>query len=145
MLLRLIAATVAGGVANFAFGFLIYGLLLDPMMRPNFYVYAGEAGPLMKEPPSLIPLVLACLTISFLITLIFEKWAGIRSLAAGAMGGAVIFALVSLYFGFSMFAFMRIYRNFSPLLVDIVASGVMGALVGGVIGLVLGALTKKES
>ena len=56
MLTRLLAATVAGGIAFFFFGFLIYGLLLDPtVMKPNTSEYAG----LMKETPTWIPLVLA--------------------------------------------------------------------------------------
>jgi len=142
MLVRLIAATVAGGVVNFLFGFLIYGLLLGPMMEPNLHKYTGEAGALIKEEPSIVPLSLACLTISFLVAFIFERWASIRTLATGAMGGAIIFFLTTLYFGFSFFAFMRMYKNYNPLLMDLAGSIVLGALVGGVIGLVLGVMNK---
>ena len=36
---RVLAATVAGGAAMFLFGFLIYGLFLDPsVMKPNMNV-----------------------------------------------------------------------------------------------------------
>lgn len=145
MLVRLIAATIAGGVVNFLGGWVIYGLLLDPMMRANVHRYTGEAGDLMKDPPSFVPLVLACLTIAFLVAFIFERWAAIRTFATGAMGGAIIFFLTTLYFGFSFFAFMRMYKSYTPLLMDLAGSIVLGALVGGVIGVVLGLMAKKEA
>ncbi len=144
MLVRLIVATLAGGVVNFLFGFLIYGLLLDPFMRPHFHVYTSSTGgDLMKDPPSMIPLALACLTISFLVTFIFERWASIRTFATGAMGGAIVFFLTTLYFGFSFFAFMRMYKSYTPLLMDLAGSIVLGAIVGGVIGLTLGMMNKS--
>jgi hypothetical protein len=144
MIVRLIVATIVGGIVCFGAGFVIYGLLLGPMfMEPNVHVYTNEYGTLMKDPPSVIPLILANLTFPFLIALIFEKWANIRTLATGAMAGAIIFFLTTLYVGFSFFAFFRLYKNFIPLLADLAGSLVLGALVGGAIGLVLG-LMKKD-
>jgi hypothetical protein len=144
MIVRLIVATIVGAIVCLGSGFVIYGLLLGPMViEPNVHVYANEYGNLMKEPPSVIPLILANLTFAFLIALIFEKWANIRTLATGAMAGAIIFFLMTLYFGFSFFAFFRLYKNFTPLLADLAGSLVLGAIVDGVIGLVLG-LMKKE-
>ena len=146
MILRLIVATIVGFIVSFGGGFVIYGLLLGPMfIEPNLHVYTNEYGNLMKEPPSVIPLILANLTFPFLIALIFEKWANIRTFATGAMAGAIIFFLTTLYVGFSFFAFFRLYKSFTPLLADLAGSIVLGALVGGVIGLVLGLMTKKES
>ncbi|MBA3770166.1 MAG: hypothetical protein H0X08_06685 [Blastocatellia bacterium] len=145
MIVRLIAATVAGGIVCFGAGFLIYGLLLGPILiEPNLHKYAGAAGDLMKEPPSMIPLVLANLTFAFLIAFIFERWAGIRTFATGAMAGAIIFFLTTLYVSFSMFAFFRLYKNYTPLLADAAGSIVLGALVGGVIGLILGMMNKNN-
>jgi len=144
MIVRLIVATIVGGIVLFGAGFVIYGLVLGPMlMTPNMHVYTNEVGSLMKEPPSVIPLILANITFAFLLALIFEKWASIRTFATGAMAGAIITFLTTLYFGFSFFAFMRLYKNFTPLLADLAGSIVLGALAGGVIGLVLG-LMKKE-
>lgn len=146
MIVRLIAATIAGGIASFGGGFVIYGLLLGPMlMEPNLHKYTGAAGDLMKDPPSMIPLVLANLTFPFLVALIYERWASIRTFATGAMAGAVIFFLTTLYVGFSFFAFFRLYKNYTPLLADLVGSIVLGALVGGVIGLVLGLMNRDNS
>jgi hypothetical protein len=142
MLLRIIAATVAGAVTTFAAGFVIYGLLLDPMLiRPNIQEYAG----LLKDPPSMIPLVLSNFTLAFLLAVVFEKWAGVRTFLTGAGAGAIITFLITLYFNFSLFAFMRLFRNFIPMLSDLAGSLILGALVGGVIGLVLGAMNKTEA
>lgn len=145
MIVRLIVATIAGGIVCFGAGFVICGLLLGPMlMEPNLHVYTGEYGKLMKEPPSVIPLILANLTFPFLVAFIFERWASIRTFATGAMAGAIIFFLTTLYVGFSFFAFFRLYKNFTPLLADLAGSIVLGALVGGVIGLVLGLMNKDK-
>lgn len=72
------AASVAGGIAFFFLGFLIYGLVLDKaVMKPNTIEYAG----LMKETPIWIPLVLANIVSAFMLVYIFEKWAGSRHLS----------------------------------------------------------------
>jgi len=48
MLARVLAATVAGGIAFFILGFLIFGLLLDPIViKPNMNTYPG----LVNETP----------------------------------------------------------------------------------------------
>ena len=53
MLVRVLAASIAGGIAFFILGFVIYGLILDPMvMKPNMIEYPG----LMKDPPVWVPL-----------------------------------------------------------------------------------------
>lgn len=142
MLARIVAATAAGGISFFIVGFLVYGLFLDPMFtRPNIAEYAG----LMKEPPSWIPLVLSNLVIAFLFAVIYECWAGIKTFATGARAGAIICALIALYFDLSFFAFMHLFKNFIPLLADVAGGIVLGVVAGGVIGSVLGMMNKGSA
>lgn len=143
MLIRVLAATVAGGIAFFALGFLIYGMVLDPYFKANMIVYAG----LMKEPmPDFVPLVAANLANAFLIAFIFDKWASIKTFVGGMKGGAIIMFLIAVTIDLQFLAFMNLWKGgFMPIVVDMVAATVMGAIVGGVIGAVLGLMNKSSS
>lgn len=142
MLTRVLGATVAGGIAFFILGFLIYGLVLDPMvMKPNMKEYAG----LMNETPVWVPLVLANFVSAFLLAYIFEQWAGIRTFIGGMRGGAIVWFLISLSFQLMFAAFMNLSKNYTPAVADVVGSTVMGALGGGVIGSVLGMMNKNST
>ena len=142
MLTRLLAAAVAGGIAFFVLGFLIYGLLLEnSVMKPNMNTYPG----LMNETPVWVPLILANFVSALLLAYIFEKWAGIRTFAGGAQGGAIVWFLIALSFQLMFLAFMNLHKNYIPVVADIIGSTVMGAIGGGVIGLVLGMLNKSPA
>lgn len=139
MVTRMAAATVAGGIAFFILGFVIYGLLLDPMvMRPNMNVFPG----LTKETPDFIPLFIANLVSALFLAYIFECLAGIKTFAAGLKGGAIIFFLMALSFQLMFIAFWNLSKNYIPPVMDIIGSTVMGAICGGIIAAVLGAMNK---
>lgn len=140
MLTRVLAASVAGGVVFFILGFLLYGLVLDPMvMKPNMN---PDALKLMNEPPMWAPLVLGNFVSAFLLAYIFDKWAGIKTFRGGLEGGAIVWFLISLSFQLMFLAFMKISNNYTPAIADVVGSIVMGAIGGGVIGQVLGMMNK---
>lgn len=142
MLNRVLAATVAGGIAFFVLGFIIYGLFLDPMvMKPNMVTYAG----LMKETPTWIPLILANFVSAFLLAYIFDKWASISTFIGGLKGGAVVWFLISLAYQLMFVAFMNLSKNYIPPIADVAGSIVMGAIGGGVIGQVLGMMNNREA
>ena len=140
MLTRVLAATVAGGIAFFVLGFVIYGLILDPMMmKPNMKEYAG----LVNDPPVWVPLVLGNLVNAFFLAFIFDKWASIRTFVGGLKGGAIVMFLVALTMQLMFAAFMNLSKNYMPAVADIVGSTIMGAIGGGVIAQVLGMMNKE--
>lgn len=142
MLTRVLAATVAGGIAFFVLGFVIYGLILDPMvMKPNMITYPG----LMYETPVWVPLILANFVSALLLAYIFDKWAGIRTFVGGLQGVAVVYFLIALSFQLMFMAFWNLSKNYIPAVADVVGSTVMGAIVGGVIGQVLGMMNKGSA
>lgn len=142
MLARILAAAVAGGITQFILGFLIYGLLLEErVMKPNIIVYPG----LMKEMPEWAPLILANLITGLLFAYILDNWAQIRTFGAGAKAGAIIAFLQSLSFQLLFMAFMNLHKNYIPSVADIIGATVMGAVTGGVIGLVLGMMSKEAA
>ena len=61
MLIRVVAATIAGGVVFMLVGFLIFGLALAETMKAWTVNYPG----LMKEPPNFIALFLSNLAWAF--------------------------------------------------------------------------------
>lgn len=139
MLTRLLAATVAGGIAFFVLGFVTYGLILDPMvMKPNMNEFPG----LMKEMPSWIPLVLANMVSAFFVAYIFDRWASIRTFVGGMKAGAIIMFLIALSFQLMFIAFWNLTKNYIPNVADVIGSTVLGAIGGGVIGQVLGMMNK---
>ncbi len=139
MLTRILAATVAGGITFFIFGFVIYGLILDnAVMKPNMNTFPG----LVNETPVWIPLVLANLVSAFLLAYIFEKWATISTFVGGLKGGATIYFLIALSFQLMFLAFMNLHKNYIPVAADVIGSTVLGAIAGGVIGQVLGMMKK---
>jgi hypothetical protein len=139
---RVLAATVAGGIAFFALGFVIYGVILDPLvMRPNMN---PDAIKLVNVPPVWILVVLSYFVSAFLLAYIFEKWASIKTFMGGLQGGAVVWFLTSLGFQLTLTAFMKIATNYIPGIADVAGSTVMGALGGGVIGQVLGMMNKAD-
>jgi hypothetical protein len=142
MIARVLAATVAGGITYFILGFVIFGVLLDEtVMKPNLNTYPG----LMKDIPVWAPLILANLILAFLFAYIFDNWASIRTFAGGLKAGAIIAFLQALGFQLMFLAFMNLAKNYIPPVVDIIASTVMGAITGGVVGLVLGMMNKGSA
>lgn len=125
--------TLAGGVAFFIIGFLVYGLALADFMASN----AGTATGVAKEPMEMWALILGNLGYGALLTYIFLQWASISTFATGAKAGAIIGFLVALYFDFLTYSMMNII-TMTGVVVDIIVFTVVSALVGGVVGLVLG-------
>jgi len=142
MLIRVLAAALAGAIVFFGLGYVIYGILLDPVLKGYMIQYPG----LMKEPmPDLIPLFLWNFVMAFLFAFVFDKWAGIRSFIGGLKGGAILMFLIALMTDLQYLAFMNIMKGYVPVVIDIVAATVLGTIAGGVIGLVLGLMNKTPA
>jgi hypothetical protein len=140
MWVRIIAATVAGGIVMFFLGFLFYGVLLFDFMKSHTVEYAG----LMKEPmPDMVPLVLSNISWAFLLAFVLDYWARIRTFVSGLKAGAIIMFALALGLDLQMMGVMNLFRDASPLIVDVVVATVIGALTGGVIGLVLGLMDRQ--
>jgi hypothetical protein len=143
MLARVLAATVAGGIVFFLFGWIVYGLILDPLVfRPNAN---PEAMKLMKDPPEWIFLILGNLVAAFLLAYIFDRWATIKTFGGGLIGGAILYFILGLYMQLMSVAFMKIMTGPVPVIADILGSVILGGLAGGVVGLVLGKMNKGSS
>jgi len=133
MNLKVVYATLAGGVLSFLLGWLVYGQLLMSFYTNNSVHYEG----LMKAEPNLILIFLSCLVMSFFMAFVFDSWAGFRTLTKGIYGGLYIGLLIGLGYDLSSHAMMNLF-SVKVMLVDVIVSGIMNAIIGGLIGWILG-------
>jgi hypothetical protein len=141
MVIRVVAATVAGGIVFMVLGFLIYGVVLAETMRSWMVEYPG----LMKEPPNFIALTLSNMAWAFLLAVIYERWAGIRTFQTGAIAGAVIMFIAASAIDLQFKALMVLIIGYIPVIVDVLIVAILGAATGGVVGMVLGMMNKNSS
>ena len=130
---RVLLAALAGGVAFFLMGWLVWGILLMDMMRE---MCPGMAG-MEKNPPDMLPLFLGNLVGGLLMAMLFSRWAGITSFMGGLIAGAWVSGLFALSLDLT---FLGTTTMMTPggVALDVVANIIVGGVVGGVIGWVLG-------
>ncbi|MBK8706067.1 MAG: hypothetical protein IPN33_22575 [Saprospiraceae bacterium] len=130
--------TLAGGVAFFLLGWLLYGMLFMKFFEAN----AGTATGVNKVEMDWLFLILGNLCMGALFSYIFVRWAGINTAMGGLKGGAVIGLLFAAGVDLTMYGTTNI-SNITATFVDIALWVVMGALGGAVIGWVVGMGDKK--
>lgn len=134
---KILLAALAGGVASFLLGWLVFGILLDPWYRS---IMTPEAAAAQRAPEDMLmwAIILSNLVYGLLLALIYSRWGGISTFKGGAIAGVIIGLLVALSYDLGFYAFMKTWTNPAILFVDPLASGAVGAVVGGVVGWVLG-------
>jgi hypothetical protein len=137
-------ATAVGGIVYFLAGWLVWGILLSNTLSP-----APDVKELIIRPDAefgMFPMVLSSFIWAGLLAYIFSNWAGgIRTFATGAVAGAVIAGLVSLSYDFGMVAMYKSnFMDLTKALINSSASAATSAIVGGVIGWMLGRGVKSE-
>ncbi|HMR43038.1 MAG TPA: hypothetical protein PKC40_04355 [Saprospiraceae bacterium] len=130
---KVLVAGIIGGIVAFLLGWLVYGILLMDFMAGQ----AGSATGVSKEMPDMLPLVLGNLFWGLAYAYIFGTWANIKTFSGGAMGGAIVGGLFAAAFDLIMLGTTNIMTP-TGAIVDVIASIVMSAVVGGVIGWWLG-------
>lgn len=137
MNLRTIVAGLAGGIAYWVGGFLLYVILLS-----NYFAQSHGAG--VKEPYDMWAIVVGCLIFGLLLAFIFDRWAGISTFDSGAIAGGVIALLSGLSTNFIRYGDSTFFTSLPPGIVDSLVQAGMGAMGGAVAGFVLGKMKKKE-
>ena len=130
---KMLLGALAGGVAYFFLGWLVWGTLLAGIMEMPAEMKAVVG----KEPMVMWSMIVSCLVYALLLAYIFERWAGISTFLTGAKAGALIGGLSAASVDFSFYS-MTNMMNTTQLVTDIVAATIVSAIVGGLIGFVLG-------
>lgn len=142
MAVRILVSGVAGALAFFLLGWVIYGMLLHSYFDSTM---SATARSVVNAEPAFGPLVVAQLAFGLLFAFIFDRWASISTFAGGMMGGAILMFGLSIGWDMQMSAFfkdMHVGSPWVPIVVDVIAATILGALAGGVIGQVIGMMKK---
>lgn len=131
---KFLLGTLAGGIAFFFLGYLIYGMALMSF----FTAHSGASGA-QKPMEELVwwALIVGNLASGALLTYIFLKCANITTFGSGASAGAVIGFFVSLSYDMISFATTNM-MDLTASFTDVIVGSVMAAIAGGIIGVVLG-------
>lgn len=132
---KLLYAGLAGFAAYFLLGWLLYGVLT----MSYFEGQTPEAARAVSRGENMVwwSLLLGNLIIGFFLAFVFSRWANIKTLRGGLIGGAIIGAFIMAGIDFTMYGTMDI-STLPGIFVDIIVGTVMWALTGGVVGWVLG-------
>lgn len=134
---KTIIGTIAGGVAFFLLGWLIYGLLLKDLMAEH----SNSDFMLKEEEMVMWAIILSNLIWAYFLTWIIEM-KGAKGFPAGMGIGLTVGFITTLSFDLGMFAMSKMFLNFNGLLIDVAANSIMTAIVGGIIGMIMGGKEK---
>ncbi len=130
---KFIMAMLAGAVTLFLLGYVFYvALLADFFMKA-----AGSAAGTFRQEPILWSIFLGEAAMAALITLIFGRWASIKTFTGGLKAGAIIGILAGLSINFVFYGTTTLGTMTSGL-ADSIVTLIRHAIAGGVIGWVLG-------
>lgn len=132
---KMLISGIAGGIAAFFAGWLIYGMLLMEFMAQN----SGSATGVMRADADMVwwALIAGNLLTGILYSYIFNRWANISTLSAGLSAGAIIGLIMGAAFDLTMYGTSNILA-LNAVWVDVAASAVLGAVTGAVVGWVNG-------
>ncbi|MBK9480609.1 MAG: DUF1761 family protein [Bacteroidetes bacterium] len=132
---KFLIASLVGAIVFFFAGWLIYGILLSDIMAKAM---TPEANALNKTEPNLVVMFVSNLMYGLLYAYIFERWAKITTFMGGATAGTLIAVLIAAAFDLQFVAMTNMINDITFVFIDIACNAVIGAMVGGVIGLTLG-------
>jgi len=132
-----IISTIVATVWGFAGGYLLWGILADPVLQDHM----GSVTGFMKDPPDFIHLILGCLIQAFAFSTIYGKWAnGTFSAGNGLNLGLWTGVLMGLGSGLINFATSNMLD-----LTGTIINGVIYIVFFAVTGLLVGLVYSKTS
>ncbi|MEL6194845.1 MAG: hypothetical protein AAFR66_22480 [Bacteroidota bacterium] len=137
---KILLSGLLGGVAAFFIGFLVFGIGLAGILESNM----GSATGVMRADSDLnmVPMILGHLGIGMLLSYIFGHWASISTFSTGLKSGAIVGFMVGFIVHMINLGSTYLY-NLTGTIIEILGITVVWALVGGIVGLLLGRIGKK--
>jgi len=130
---KILRGGIAGGVAFFLLGWLIYGVLLMDYTTANFNQCAARP----MEEMVWWAMMLSNLAFGFMLSIIFS-WSNTTGMMAGAKVAGIIGLFVSVSMDFSVYSMSTMFANLSTVFVDILAYAIMSVISGAIIALAMG-------
>ena len=127
---KFLAGGIAGGIAFFLFGYLLFGLLLAEFMKTHSTTTAG----VFRDMADIVwwSMIVSNLAYGFLLSYVIGK-AGAASVGGGFKTGLITALLVSTTNNCIMYALANL-TDTTGMAVDIAASTVEGGIVGAIVG-----------
>lgn len=129
---KLVMGGIAGGVAFFLLGWIIYGMLLMNFMTSH----PGTVGGIERAEPDFLYLIIGNLAMGFLFACILVK-SNVNNLSSGLITGGIVGLLMAVGVDSTMYATTNIISK-TAMAADVAAMTVMSAIVGAIIGLIVG-------
>ena len=129
---KMIMGTVAGAVAFFLLGFLLYAVILGGFYEANL----GSATGVMRELPVWWAMLISQLGLAAVVTYVFLH-ADVATASDGLKTGAIFGLLRGIAISFDLYAVTH-WSNATVAFVEPIVSAVRTALAGAVIGWTLG-------
>ncbi len=126
-----VLAILGGTIALFGLGYLIYVVL-------GFNAQNGAGVDAVFTKLDLPPIIIMEVLYATLITIIFSRWAQIKTFATGAQAGLIIGALIGCCSTLELFATTTGLTDLTGVITAAITFGVRFAVAGGVIGWLLG-------
>lgn len=130
---KTLLAGLVGGVVAFLLGWLLYGILLLDFMKAN----TNQCMNLDMKDMNMVTMIISNLLWGLLLALILG-WANVTSFMGGLMKGAMYGILLALAFDLQFSSMTTYFNNMNAMIADVAVTTVMNALVGGVVGWMLG-------
>lgn len=139
---KFLVSGIVGGIVAFFLGWLIYGILLMDFFAKN----TGSATGVSRATTDFVwwALILGNMLMGLTYSYIYNRWANINSFGAGASAGAVLGFFIVGTMDFMMYGTSNV-MNLTGTIADICGAIVIGALVGGTVGMMNGMGAKKAA
>lgn len=126
---------LVAGIVAFFLGWIVWGMILSGMSESM----AGTATGVARGEDEMIwwALIVGNLLMGFFFAYIFGRWANITNPMTGMKAGGIIGLLISASWDFTMYGTTHL-MNLNGTIIDIIASGVVSALVGATAAWMLG-------
>jgi hypothetical protein len=128
----LLLGTLLGGVSFFFLGWLIFGILLEPIMRDN----CNTSINLPMEEMRFGPLILSNLIWGLLLSLSLD-WNQQKGLMGGLKTGALIGFIVAAGMDLSFYSMTTFFNSITGVAIDVLANTLLYAIAGAVLGLIV--------
>ena len=136
---KILLGGLAGGVAFFFLGWIVYGMFLMDFMMANQNQCA------MRPMEEMIwwSLIVSNIIWAFAYAVIFS-WGNITGFVNGLKSGAILGLLIGASIDLSFYSMSTMFNSLTVVCVDVLATTVMSAIGGGIIAQVMG-MGKKEA
>jgi hypothetical protein len=136
-----IISALLAAVWGYLGGWILWGIVVDPILMEH----SGLASNVMREMPDMVHLIIGCLIVGLVFSTIYAKWGSSGyGASSGVQYGALVGLLIGLGEGMVNFAVMDML-DLTGTLINAVTYIVFYAIMGLVVGLVYGKMTKAAA